>query len=239
MPRRRFAATAPRSPRPSSPTGASLPTSPKLPCAIAPSARRTTWRSWRDCRASSLRGRRDELAGLASRERSDYQRREALAKRIERAEAISLDPGARGRHAAEALERYRAEMDTLAPIREEARRELAAVEEELASRERLATAAVCIAAPPYILSELGQRPANPAEAKAWDRGVSVIETYRRDNGVSDRTTAFGPEPKGGAAKARQHKAMERTARLQRQLREVAVRKRVLERSAERSMGIGR
>jgi len=61
----------------------------------------------------------------------------------------------------------------------------------------------------------------------------VIETYRRDNGVTDRVSAFGPEPKGGAAKACQRKAMERTERVQRQLREVSVRQRVRERSVER------
>jgi hypothetical protein len=43
-----------------------------------------------------------------------------------------------------------------------------------------------------------------------------------------------------AAKARQRKAMERTERVQRQLREVAVRQRVRERSVEgRGFGIGR
>jgi len=59
---------------------------------------------------------------------------------------------------------------------------------------------------------LGQRPTNAAEAKAWDRGLTVIETYRRDNGVTDRASAFGLAAKGGAAEARQRKAMERTER---------------------------
>lgn len=186
-----------------------------------------------------LRGRRDELAGLASNERSDQVRRENLTKRIETAEDRSHDPGPRGKHASEALERYRVELETLPPLREQAHRELAAVEEVLATREQLTRTAARIAPPDYIVAELGQRPSNPAEAKAWDRGLAVIETYRRDNGVADRASAFGPQPQGGAAQARQRKAMERTARLQRQLREVAVQKRVKERSVERSMGIGR
>jgi conjugative relaxase-like TrwC/TraI family protein len=189
--------------------------------------------------SEQLRERRRELDRLASKERSDQRRRENLAERIERAEDNAKVPGAPGRHAAEALEHYRAEMDTSAPISQEARRELATVREVLAARERLEMAATRIAPPPYILAELGQRPANLTEARAWDRGAGIIETYRRDNGVTDRASAFGPAAKGGAAKARQRKAMERTERVQRQLREVRVRQRVRERAAERSFGISR
>jgi hypothetical protein len=94
----------------------------------------------------------------------------------------------------------------------------------LAAREQLTRTATRIAPPPYVVAELGQRPTDPAEAKAWDRGLTVIETYRGD-GVTDRASAFGPAAKGRAAKARQCKAMERTERIQRQLREVAVRQR--------------
>ncbi len=187
-----------------------------------------------------LRRRQSELTGPAMRETANQERRQRLAERIEAAEARLADSGARGRLAASGLERYRAERDSLSPIREDARRELAAVEEVIAAREQLTRTAARIAPPPYIVAELGQRPTNAAEAKAWDRGLSVIETYRRDNGVTDRASAFGPAAKGGAAKARQRKAMERTERVQRQLREVAVRQRVRERSMEgRTFGIGR
>jgi conjugative relaxase-like TrwC/TraI family protein len=187
-----------------------------------------------------LRRRQSELSGPAMRERANQERREALAERIAAAETRLADPGARGRLAASGLDKYRVERDALPPIREEARRELAAVEEAIAAREQLTRTATRIAPPPYVAAELGQRPTNPAEARAWDRGLSVIETYRRDNGVTDRANAFGPAAKGGAAKARQRKAMERTERVQRQLREVAVRQRVRERSVERGLfGIGR
>ena len=187
-----------------------------------------------------LRRRQSELSGPAVRERANQERREALAERIAAAEGRLADPGARGRLAASGLEKYRAERDSLPPIREEARRELAAVEEAIAAREQLTRTAARIAPPPYVAAELGQRPTNSAEAKAWDRGLSVIETYRRDNGVTDRVSAFGPAAKGGAAKVRQRKAMERTERVQHQLREVAVRQRVRERSVERrGFGIGR
>lgn len=180
-----------------------------------------------------LRRRQSELSGPATRERVNQERREALAERIVAAEARLADPGPRGRLAASGLEKYRAEQSSLPPIRDDARRELAAVEEAIASREQLTRTATRIAPPPYVVAELGQRPSNPAEAKAWDRGLSVIEAYRRDNGVTDRASAFGPAAKGGATKARQRKAMERTERVQRQLREVAVRQRVRERSVER------
>jgi AAA domain-containing protein len=187
-----------------------------------------------------LQRRRSELTGPAMRESANQERREALAERIAAAETRLADAGARGRLAASGLEKYRAEQDALPPIREEARRELAAVEEVLAAREQLTRIAARIAPPPYIVADLGQRPTDPAEAKAWDHGLSVIETYRRDNGVSDGASAFGPEPKGGAAKARQRKAMERAERVQRLLRDLKVRQWVRERSVEgRGFGIGR
>jgi conjugative relaxase-like TrwC/TraI family protein len=187
-----------------------------------------------------LRRRKSELTGPTMRESANQERREALAERIAAAEARLADPGARGRLAASGLEKYQAERDSLPPIREDARRELAAVEEVLAAREQLTRTAARIAPPPYVIAELGQRPTNPAEAKAWDRGLTVIETYRRDNGVTDRSSAFGPAAKGGAAKARQRKAMERTERVQRQLREVAVRQKATDRGlARRSLDIGR
>jgi hypothetical protein len=180
------------------------------------------------------------LSGPVIRERADQERRERLAERIAAAETRLADPGARGRLAASGLEKYRSERDALPPIREDARRELAAVEEVIAAREQLTRTAARIAPPSYVVAELGQRPTDSTEVKAWDRGLSVIETYRRDNGVTDRASAFGPAAKGGAAKARQRKAMERTERVQRQLREVAVRQRVRERSVEgRGFGIGR
>jgi conjugative relaxase-like TrwC/TraI family protein len=186
-----------------------------------------------------LQRRQSELSGPATRERANQERREALAERIAAAETRLADPGARGRLAASGLEKYQAERDSLPPIREDARRELAAVEEAIAARDQLTRTAARIAPPPYVAAELGQRPTNPAEAKAWDRGLTVIETYRRDNGVTDRASAFGPAAKGGAAKARQRKAMERTERVQRQLRDLRVRQRVRERAAERSFGITR
>ena len=67
----------------------------------------------------------------------------------------------------------------------------------------------------------------------------MIEDYRRKNAISDRGSAFGAEPKDGAAKARQRNAMERIERVRRELGEPGAR-RARAHSIERdSFGIGR
>jgi len=186
-----------------------------------------------------VRGDRTEIAPAEFADRGELAHLSEAAGR-DRAQRAAHDVARLDGLPIEDLQRRRGDLAGVARTREEARRELAAVEEAIAAREQLTRTAARIAPPPYIVAELGQRPADPAEAKAWDRGLAVIETYRRDNGVSDPASAFGPTPKGGAAKARQRKAMERTERVQRQLREVAASRRVRGRSAERrSFGIGR
>jgi hypothetical protein len=126
-----------------------------------------------------------------------------------------------------------------ARTREEARRELAAVEEVLATRGRLAASAARIVAPAYVVAELGERPADRAEAKAWDRGLSGIKTYRRADGVTHQGSAFGPEPSGGAAKARQRRATQQAERVRRQLRTPALGRSEPAREARRALDIGR
>jgi len=156
-----------------------------------------------------LQRRREELSRPASQESEGQQRHRRVAERIEAAEEklVRLVGEPRMRFEG-ALARHQAEREALPPIREEARRELAAVEEVLASREWLALSAVRLAPPSYVLAELGNRPVDPVEARAWDRGLGAIETYRREKGVSDRADAFGPEPEGGAARARQCRAIQ-------------------------------
>ena len=48
--------------------------------------------------------------------------------------------------------------------------------------------------PPYVLSELGARPAHPQLANEWDRAVQLIERHRIEHGVVDRDDALGPRP---------------------------------------------
>jgi hypothetical protein len=115
---------------------------------------------------------------------------------------------------------------------------VATIREVLASRERLAMSAARIASPDYILAEPGQRPADPVEARAWDQGLDVIETYRRENGVSDRAGAFGPEPEGGAASGRRARAIQEVESARRQLRDLKVRRLVQARSMKHSLEIG-
>ncbi len=118
-----------------------------------------------------------------------------------------------------------------------ARAELATAEGVLAERRQLAIAAASISPPPYVKTELGERPSDLAKAKAWDRGVGHIERYRQTNGIKDRHRAFGERPKQGAERARREQAMRRLRLVQRTLGRdnPAVRARVV----GRSLGIGR
>lgn len=68
--------------------------------------------------------------------------------------------------------RHRAEWDALPPIHDEAQRELAAVEEILASRERLTLSAAQLAPPFYVVAELGHRPADRLKRGC---GIAALE----------------------------------------------------------------
>lgn len=98
-------------------------------------------------------------------------------------------------------------------------RELEAVEEVLGERVKLALVAARLASPPYITAELGERPADTAKARLWDRGVSAIERYRHENGVTDRSSTFGAEPRDRSARDLRQLEMLRSQRLARQLRQ--------------------
>ena len=130
-----------------------------------------------------------------------------------------------------------AEAKELPAVEQTARAELAAVEGVLAERRQLAITAARISPPPYIRTELGERPSDPAKAKAWDRGAGHIERYRQANGIKDQHRAFGERPKQGAERARREQAMRRLRLAQRTLGKdnPAVRARVV----GRSLGIGR
>lgn len=90
------------------------------------------------------------------------------------------------------------ERDGLAEVRHEARAESAVIESILAERERLAVAAARLSPPDYITKEIGERPSDPTKAAEWDKAVRGIEGYRLKNGVVDRDSALGPEPKHGS-----------------------------------------
>ena len=83
---------------------------------------------------------------------------------------------------------------------------------------------------------LGERPADPKKAAAWDRGVSEIESYRTRNGVEDRDNALGPTPHERHAQHEQRQARQALERTQRQLQLQRQRQRSVERSVDLGMG---
>jgi hypothetical protein len=128
----------------------------------------------------------------------------------------------------------RAEREQLPEVGHKARAKMAVAEHILAERERLAATAARLSPPDYIKRELGERPSDPAKARAWDRAVRGIEGYRTRNGVRDKHSALGAKPKDHAAQAEQRRVRERLQRAQRQLGL----KRQLQRAARRSLGLG-
>lgn len=112
------------------------------------------------------------------------------------------------------------------------RAELDAVEQVLLDRRTPQIAAARIEPPPYIVRELGERPADPVKRESWDRGVTKIESYRQEHGVADKSRAFGTRPQERSAQ----KAAERS--LRRIQRELGL-KRQLARSRQAEQGIGR
>ncbi len=48
--------------------------------------------------------------------------------------------------------------------------------------------------PAYVIGALGERPAHPRCAAAWDSAVERIERYRTEHAISDTDDALGPRP---------------------------------------------
>jgi hypothetical protein len=120
----------------------------------------------------------------------------------------------------------------------EARRECEIAGQLLATRSAQALAAARIEPPSYIVKELGQRPADPAKAKTWDRGVRGVEGYRLEHGVKDTHNAFGREPQDAVARAVREAARRRLVETQRRLGlEHQLQTRQRTRSIKRGLGI--
>jgi conjugative relaxase-like TrwC/TraI family protein len=136
--------------------------------------------------------------------------------------------------ALERLAAARVEREKLPEVGHEARAKMVVAEHLLAERGRAAATAARLSPPDYIKHELGERPSDPRKAAAWDRAVRGIEGYRVRNGVVDRDSALGPQPKDRARQAEQRQARER---LQQAQRELKLKVRTLERS--KGLGIGR
>jgi hypothetical protein len=122
----------------------------------------------------------------------------------------------------------------------EVRREREIAAQLLEARSAQALTAARIAPPSYIVKELGARPADPAKARAWDRGVQVIEGYRLERGVKETSHAFGRTQQSGAERAAREATRRRLAEVQRRLgleQQPAHREKT--RSIERDLEIGR
>jgi hypothetical protein len=133
--------------------------------------------------------------------------------------------------ALERLAAARVEREKLPEVGHEARAKMAVAEQVLAERGRAAATAARLSPPDYIKHELGERPSDPTKAAAWDRAVRGIEGYRVRNGVVDRDSALGPQPKDRSAQLEQRHARERLQRAQRELK-------LKVRTLERSKGLG-
>jgi len=177
-----------------------------------------------------LVARRAVLEGAADREAIQQERRDALRERLERGYE-GLDGYQARREAAEALPRrerkdelrridsmesasrrqlarLEAEMREMPTASDAARREFAVADQVLAGRRQLTITAARLSPPTYITKKLGERPTDPAKRKAWDRGVTGIESYRQENGIK------GPEQslwRGGETRSRAGTAARRDA----------------------------
>jgi hypothetical protein len=181
---------------------------------------------------------RSEAAAEQHNESRHLRAEETISRETERVESFRSRSGVHPSNEESALERIeaaRGEREQLPGVGHDARAKAAVAEHVLSERERAAATAARLSPPAYIRSELGERPSDSTKAAAWDRAVRGIESYRVRNGVVDRHSALGREPKDRAAQARQRQARERLQRTQRQL---GLKK---QRAAERSMrlGIGR
>jgi conjugative relaxase-like TrwC/TraI family protein len=188
---------------------------------------------------------RHELHSEAGSEGSDEDRRRAFAERVAHGEehlaeldaerrALGIEPRCGKerqehrealrridiyeRQAASTLERLRSLEHELPPEpRHDARAEMAAIDAVLDRRRELALAAARVSPPDYIVAELGERPAGGPERVTWDGAVREVEGYRQRNGLRDRDTALGPEPKDRAARRERERAQAAMRRAQLQL----------------------
>jgi hypothetical protein len=140
---------------------------------------------------------------------------EALGRR-ERREQLPLAQTNEERWGKVFTERAAA-LEQMQPPGTDVRRERELAEQLLAQRAAQALAAARIEPPPYIVKELGERPAEPAKARVWDQGVHEIEGYRLEQGVTDTARVFGPKPSEPGERLARKDAERRLAGHQRRL----------------------
>ena len=171
---------------------------------------------------AARRGKLDTPARFEARHQEDYARQvQAVEERRGQVEQASAN-----REAVEAGREVRREREIAAQL--------------LDARSAQALTAARIEPPSYIVKELGERPADPIKARAWDQGVKGVERYRLEHGVRDKDSAFGREPQDDLARVTREAAQRRLADIQRRLNleHQLTRTRQLTRSIERDLGIG-
>jgi conjugative relaxase-like TrwC/TraI family protein len=137
------------------------------------------------------------------------------AKRAHDLAAWQLDT--RERLLRSGLAQREVQRDELPQVAHEARAEEAAIRHILDRRDDLALAAARVSPPDHIVAELGERPAEGPERVVWDRAVRQVEGYRQRNGIRDRDTALGPEPRGPMDRDERRRAQEAIRRAQREI----------------------
>ncbi len=141
------------------------------------------------------------------------------------------------RWAEERLTEHSGALRGMEPPTDSARREHAIAERLLAERVEQALTAARIEPPKYVTKELGERPSDPTQAKAWDKDVRGIESYRQEHGVTDKKRALGKEPKEIGRQAARERAQRRLREAQRGLGRAPQLTR--SRDIGRGLGIGR
>ena len=160
-----------------------------------------------------------------------------LSRRQRGAEMERLQ--AQADRSSEAADRLEVQQRGLGPVEHRARAEAAVIDYLLAERQRAELAALRISPPAYIVKKLGERPGDLRKRSTWDRAAQGIEGYRTENGIGDRDSALGPRPDRGAKRAQWEAQQRRLRDSQRRLGREQTHSRDAQRSAQRSLGIGR
>jgi len=154
----------------------------------------------------------------------------------------------REQNAREQIESLQAERASLDPLAHAARAETAVIDHLIGERLGAKLTAARLDPPAYVVAELGERPIDPREQRAWEEGVVEIERFRGEHGIRDTTNALGREPERergpedglsrGEERIRSARegTRERLREQQRQLEQVN--DRAVERDADHSMEIG-
>jgi conjugative relaxase-like TrwC/TraI family protein len=112
----------------------------------------------------------------------------------------------------ERLAEETAKLTQMEPPGTEVRREREIADQLLVTRSAQALTAARIEPPAYIVKVLGERPADPIKARAWDRGVQGVERYRLEHGVRDMGSAFGREPQETVTREAAQRSLAETQR---------------------------